>query len=205
MRISTWNFDSIFFLGVTPFLNLEIWPNERYYSTQFVSATPLKPINRISSDFVVMKDVMCRCTYTQEILIQLFDLFTEQFISLLNFAQNYFVQLRWNWFSVWLPVLNAWNCHSLYTAFSSNVGAWGMWACSLSFMRSASYERTLILYASIRKALFIMNKSGKTIPAKSAGCCGILCIKQDLCQEYEMLPKSSHRLPLWKYNTFKRH
>ena len=22
--------------------------------------------------------------------------------------------------------LNAWNCHSLYTAFSSNVGAWGM-------------------------------------------------------------------------------
>ena len=26
MRISTGNFDSIFFLGVTPFLNLEIWP-----------------------------------------------------------------------------------------------------------------------------------------------------------------------------------
>ena len=26
MRISTGNFDSIFFLGVTLFLNLEIWP-----------------------------------------------------------------------------------------------------------------------------------------------------------------------------------
>ena len=26
MRISTGNFDSVFFLGVTPFLNLEIWP-----------------------------------------------------------------------------------------------------------------------------------------------------------------------------------
>ena len=60
-----------------------------------------------------------------------FDLFKEQFIFLLNFGQNYFVQLRWNWFSVRLPVTNAWNCHSLYTAFSSNVGAWGMWACSL--------------------------------------------------------------------------
>ena len=37
-------------------------------------------------------------------------------------------------FFVRLPVPNAWNCHSLYslyTAFSSNVGAWGMWACSL--------------------------------------------------------------------------
>ena len=34
-------------------------------------------------------------------------------------------------FFVRLPVTNAWNCHSLYTAFSSNVGAWGIWACSL--------------------------------------------------------------------------
>ena len=34
-------------------------------------------------------------------------------------------------FFVRLPVTNAWNCHSMYTAFSSNVGAWGMWACSL--------------------------------------------------------------------------
>ena len=58
-----------------------------------------------------------------------FDLFKEQFISLLNFGENYFVQLRWNWFSVWLPVTNATNCHSLYTAFSSIVGAWGMEGC----------------------------------------------------------------------------
>ena len=34
-------------------------------------------------------------------------------------------------FFVRLPVTDAWNCQSLYTAFSSNVGAWGMWACSL--------------------------------------------------------------------------
>ena len=45
-----------------------------------------------------------------------FDPFEEQFIS------PFFVRL---------PVPNALNCHSLYTAFSSNVGAWGMWACSL--------------------------------------------------------------------------
>ena len=45
-----------------------------------------------------------------------FDPFEEQFMS------PFFVRL---------PVSNAWNCHSLYTAFSSNVGAWGMWACSL--------------------------------------------------------------------------
>ena len=62
-------------------------------------------------------------------------------ISLLNFGQNYFVQLRWNWFSVWLPVTSAWNCHSLYTAFSSNVGAWGMWAYSLFLVSSLTQFR----------------------------------------------------------------
>ena len=49
--------------------------------------------------------------------------FKEQLISFLNFGQNYFVQLRGNWFSVRLPVTYAWNCRSLYIAFSSNVGA----------------------------------------------------------------------------------
>ena len=53
------------------------------------------------------------------------------------------MQLRWNWLSVWLPVTNAWNCNSLYTAFSSNVGAWGLWACSLflSSCRCKGYDR----------------------------------------------------------------
>ena len=37
-----------------------------------VSATPLKPLNRISSNFVDMKDIMCRCAYPQEILIPFF-------------------------------------------------------------------------------------------------------------------------------------
>ena len=37
-----------------------------------VSATPLKPLDRISLNFVVMKDIICRCAYPQEILIQFF-------------------------------------------------------------------------------------------------------------------------------------
>ena len=37
-----------------------------------VSATPLKPLNRISWNFVVIKDIMCRCAYPQWILIPFF-------------------------------------------------------------------------------------------------------------------------------------
>ena len=37
-----------------------------------VSATPLKLRNRIFWNFVVMKDIMCRWAYPQEILIQFF-------------------------------------------------------------------------------------------------------------------------------------
>ena len=32
-------------------------------SVFLVSTTPLKPLNRISWNFVVMKDIMCRCAY----------------------------------------------------------------------------------------------------------------------------------------------
>ena len=34
----------------------------------FVSATPLKPFNRVSWNFVINKDILCRCAYVQEIL-----------------------------------------------------------------------------------------------------------------------------------------
>ena len=113
MCISTGNFDSIFFLGFTPFLNLEIWRKWKILLKQFVSTTPLKPLNRIAWNFVVMKDIMCRYAFLQEILIWSFwgVIYIPRFVR--------------------LPVPKAWNCHSLYTAFSSNVGAWDMWACSL--------------------------------------------------------------------------
>ena len=37
-----------------------------------VSATPLKPLNRISWNFVVMTDILCRRAYPQAILIPFF-------------------------------------------------------------------------------------------------------------------------------------
>ena len=37
-----------------------------------VSATPLKPLNRISWNFVVIKDIMYRCAYPQEIFDSIF-------------------------------------------------------------------------------------------------------------------------------------
>jgi hypothetical protein len=37
--------------------------------TQFVSATPLKLLNRISWNLVDSKDIICSCAYYQEILI----------------------------------------------------------------------------------------------------------------------------------------
>ena len=115
MRISTGNFDSIFFLWITLFLNFEIWQKWKILLKQLVSTPPLKLYNRIAWYFVVMKDIMCRYTYPQEMLIWSF--WGAIYIS----------------FFVILPVTtgNDWNFHSLYTAFSSNVGAWGMWACSL--------------------------------------------------------------------------
>ena len=113
MCISTGNFDSTFFLGVMPFLNFEIWRKWKILLKQLVSTTPLKPLNRIAWIFVVMKDIMCRYAFLQEMLIW-------------SFWGAIYIP-----FFVRLPITNAWNCYSLFTAFSSNVGAWGMWACSL--------------------------------------------------------------------------
>ena len=121
MRISTGNFDASFCLGAMPlFLNFKIWRKWKILLKQLVSTTPLKPLNRIAWNFVVMKDIMCRYAFLQEMLIW-------------SFWEAIYIP-----FFVRLPVTYAWNCHSLYTAFSSNVGAWGMWACSL-FLHYSSY------------------------------------------------------------------
>ena len=47
-----------------------------------VSATPLKPLKRISWNFIVMKDIMCRCAHPQETLIQFFSLLSTPFLNL---------------------------------------------------------------------------------------------------------------------------
>ena len=54
-------FIPFFFLELCPFWTYKFGQNEGYYSKQFVSSIPLKPLNRISGNFVVMKDIMCRC------------------------------------------------------------------------------------------------------------------------------------------------
>ena len=69
MRISTGNFDSIFFLGVTPFLNLEIWPKSKILLFVLLAQLLLKLLNRIGWNFEVMKDIMCRYAFLQEMLI----------------------------------------------------------------------------------------------------------------------------------------
>ena len=107
-----------------------------------VSATPLKPLNRILWNFVVMKDIKCRYAFLQEMLIWSF------------------------WGAIYIPlfvrllVTNAWNCHSLYTAFSSNVGAWGMWACSLflSFTQWSQSSYPMNLHIKYFSVFVIWNK-----------------------------------------------
>ena len=116
-----------FFLGFTSFLNSEIWRKWKILLKQLVSTTPLTRLNRIAWNFVVMKDIMCTYAFLQEMLIW------------------YFLGAIYIAFFVRLPVTNAWNCHSLYTAFSSNVGAWGMWACSL-FLSLSKQGYNLLQY-----------------------------------------------------------
>ena len=65
---------SFFLSELRFFFNFEIWWKWKILLKQLVSATPLKPLNRISWNFVVMKDIMCtgRCAYPKDILIQFF-------------------------------------------------------------------------------------------------------------------------------------
>ena len=113
-----WKFWFNFLGSNSPFLNFEIWRKWKILLKQLVSTTPLKPLNRIAWNVVVMKDIMCRYAFLQEMLIW-------------SFWGAIYIP-----FFVRLPVTYTWNCHSLYTAFSSNVGAWGMSLLTLSFIYS---------------------------------------------------------------------
>ena len=128
MCIYTGNFDSFFFSELRPFLNFEIWPKWKILLKQLVSATPLKPLNRIAWNFVVMKDIMCRYAFLQKCW---FDPFEEQFIS------PFFSDCP----SLMLGI-------AIHTAFSSNVGAWCMWACSLFLSSLKIYFASKIFFST---------------------------------------------------------
>ena len=56
-------------------------------SVFLVGAIPLKPLNRILWNFVVMKDIMCRYAYPQEILIPFFFSWNYALFELKNLAK----------------------------------------------------------------------------------------------------------------------
>ena len=64
MRISTGNFSRSYAL-----FELRNLAKMKDTTVFFVSATPLKPLNRIAWNFLVMKDIMCRYAFWQEMLI----------------------------------------------------------------------------------------------------------------------------------------
>ena len=81
MCISTGNFDSIFFLWITLFLNFEIWRKWKILLKQLVSTTPLKPLNRA-----------LKCVDMHFYRKCWFDPFEEKFIS--PFSSNFDFQ-KW--------------------------------------------------------------------------------------------------------------
>lgn len=79
-----------------PFLNLEIWSKLNILLIQFFSAFSLKPLNKISWNFVVDKDMLRKCAYLQEMLFWLIPERTMKTLAKIY----YFVQLVWNQFSM---------------------------------------------------------------------------------------------------------
>ena len=109
----TWNFVVIkdiidvhihrkFWFHFFLFLNFEFWRKWKILLKQLVSATPLKPLNRISWNFVIMKDIMCRYAYPQDILIPFFSesnapFWTSKFDENERYYWNsWSAQLHWN-------------------------------------------------------------------------------------------------------------
>ena len=71
------------------------WPVRQSVSPVFlVSATPLKPLDRISWNFVVIKDIIRRSAYPQKILIPFFFSDLRPFLTS-KFDENE----RYNWYS----------------------------------------------------------------------------------------------------------
>ena len=97
MCISTGNSDSIFFLG--GMLLFELRTLKILLKT--VCQRHRKPLNRILWNCVLMMDIVYIYTFSHKMLIWSFQ---GAIYILFELCQIYFVQLRWNWFSVWLEI-----------------------------------------------------------------------------------------------------
>ena len=167
MCIFTGNFDSIFF-RVMPFLNLDIWPKWKILLFFLLAQV----LNTISWNFVVIKDIMCRCAYPQDILMRFFFSFwTSKFDDNERYYWNsWSAQLHWNRNTIalnfvvikdirckyaFLQEMLIWFEKQFTSTFihciqhSWNVGAWGMWACSLFLSFFINAAISINLYWSI--------------------------------------------------------
>ena len=70
-----------------PLLNFKILPKWNIPLKRFVSTTSLKLLNGISWNLVVMKYMVCRWAYLQEILIQIFFVLSYALFILINIAK----------------------------------------------------------------------------------------------------------------------
>ena len=141
----------LFFLGFRPFFNFEIWRKWKILLKQLVSATPLKPLNRIAWKFVIMKDIMCRYAFLQEVLIW-------------SFWRAIYIP-----FFLRLPVNNAWNCHS----YSILKQCWSMGYVSLltlSFILSVFVCKLLTFFASSPELLGQFQPNLASLDDRNSNC-----------------------------------
>ena len=81
--------------GYAPFAPLNL-DKVKYTSETVCQCISSAPLNRISWNFEVDKDMLCTCVFAQDILIWFFSVSTIR--SMANVY--YFVQLLWNRFSI---------------------------------------------------------------------------------------------------------
>ena len=188
MGISTGNFDSISFLRITHLLNLEIWPKVKILLKQFVIPTPLKPLNKVSWNSVVIKYIMCRYAFftgNADLIFLRSNLYPFWTLTKIIF-----------WFSVWLPITNAWIC-------SSKVGAWGMWARSLffSYMLNKHRNTYCIDRCGPRGLLGDTSAAWPITPVHKVHWCWYVWIDK-VCFLYKLYLTEFYKIIFWK--TFDR-
>ena len=142
------------FKELCPFLNIKACPQLRILLKQNIIATSLISLNGFSYIFVVkwtycvhvymciftgisdlINRTLAKINYFKQLVWSYFRepvwIWTSKhntnvIILIIDyvFPINISTDIRL-WFSFRLPITNAWQCHSLYEALSSNVGAWG--------------------------------------------------------------------------------